>query len=252
MFQSALSNCVLLLLVPGIVRITSGANLAELGIQMRNWPRQVGLGARAAMLMTPPVCAIQFLAIQIWAPQAHLVEQMVFERFTLGVAILAILSTMVLAPCVEELLFRGIFQSWLDRHFEDSQPPAATVAEKERPAFQGLEDVPLVLVSTNSSEDSTPTHTGTGNPLIADHPNDPPWSHSSNIPILLTSVFFASLHLPQWPAPIAIFLLSLALGVLYKRTGSLMASIAMHATFNGINTLLLLIAALERNIQPPM
>jgi membrane protease YdiL (CAAX protease family) len=57
------------------------------------------------------------------------------------------------------------------------------------------------------------------------------------------------MHLPQWPAPIAIFLLSIALGTVYQRTGSLLASITMHATFNGINTLLLLLAAVGQHIQ---
>ena len=33
----------------------------------------------------------------------------------------------------------------------------------------------------------------------------------------------------------AIFVLSLALGYLYEKTGSLVCTIAMHATFNAVN-----------------
>ena len=71
----------------------------------------------------------------------------------------------------------------------------------------------------------------------------------AGLPIVLTSLAFASLHATQWPAPLAIFLLSMALGVLYHRTGSLLAVITMHATFNGFSTLLLLLTALSRRAQ---
>ena len=57
MFQSAVSNGLLLVLVPAFVRLTSGAGLADLGLHRQEWPRQMGIGVRAAMLMTPLVCA---------------------------------------------------------------------------------------------------------------------------------------------------------------------------------------------------
>ena len=132
MFQFAVSNGLLLVLVPAFVRLTSGAGLADLGLHRQEWPRQMGIGVRAAMLMTPPVCAIQFLTVQIWRSQAHPVEQMVLEKLTVGVAILAVLSTMVLAPWIEELLFRGIFQRWLGRLVEDRPLPTTTIQEKGR------------------------------------------------------------------------------------------------------------------------
>src|SRR5262249_28766190 len=58
--------------------------------------------------------------------------------------------------------------------------------------------------------------------------------------IAVTSVIFAAMHGPQWPAPIALFVLSFVIGYVYQRTGSLIAAICMHATFNGFSTLLLL------------
>ena len=39
-------------------------------------------------------------------------------------------------------------------------------------------------------------------------------------PVVMTSALFAAVHLPQWPAPIAIFFLSVGLGLVYQRTGS--------------------------------
>ena len=66
----------------------------------------------------------------------------------------------------------------------------------------------------------------------------------SPAPIVIISALFAVVHLPQWPAPIAIFFLSLGLGVVYQRTGSLFASFVMHALFNGFSTLILFQAVL--------
>ena len=41
------------------------------------------------------------------------------------------------------------------------------------------------------------------------------------------------------PAPLAIFPLSIALGLLYETTESLVPSFVLHALFNGFNTSLL-------------
>jgi len=252
MFQFAVSNGLLLVLVPVFVRFTSGAGLADLGLHRQEWPRQMGMGVRAAMLMTPLVCAIQFLAVHIWRSQAHPVELMVLEDLTPGVAILAVLSTMVLAPLIEELLFRGILQRWLGRFVEDRPLPSKTIQENGWPATQEPENESFLWDSEYAPPKSTPIDPG-NEVLVSGHQSaEQPLSRSSNLPILLTSIFFAAMHFPQWPAPIAILLLSMALGTVYQRTGSLLASITMHATFNGINTMLLLLAALGQHIQAPI
>ena len=56
---------------------------------------------------------------------------------------------------------------------------------------------------------------------------------------VLVSIVFAAMHGPVWPSPVPIFFLSIGLGVLYQRTGGLIAPIALHATFNGVSTMLL-------------
>src|SRR5208337_1724611 len=160
MFQFAVSNGLLLVLVPAFVRFTSGAGLADLGLHRQEWPRQMGIGVRAAMLMTPPVCAIQFLTVQIWRSQAHPVEQMVLEKLTVGVAILAVLSTMVLAPWIEELLFRGIFQRWLGRLVEDRPLPTTTIQEKGRFGPLEPENESFFLNSKAAPTESTPIDPG--------------------------------------------------------------------------------------------
>ena len=61
------------------------------------------------------------------------------------------------------------------------------------------------------------------------------------LPNVITSLIFAGIHAPQWPAPIPLFVLSMGLGTLYRRTGSLWGPIALHACQNGVSTAMLLI-----------
>ena len=42
--QLAMINVLLLILVPALVRLTSGASLADLGLDFRNWKRQMAVG----------------------------------------------------------------------------------------------------------------------------------------------------------------------------------------------------------------
>lgn len=58
----------------------------------------------------------------------------------------------------------------------------------------------------------------------------------------VVSLVFAGLHAAQWPAPIPLFVLSMALGEVYRRSGSLAAPIAMHVCFNALTSVALLIA----------
>jgi membrane protease YdiL (CAAX protease family) len=56
--------------------------------------------------------------------------------------------------------------------------------------------------------------------------------------IILTSAVFASVHAPwTWPP---IFLLSLCLGWAYEQSGNLWTSVAIHATFNIVSTIIFL------------
>ena len=56
------------------------------------------------------------------------------------------------------------------------------------------------------------------------------------------SALFAALHAAVWPTPVPIFFLSLVLGLLYQRTGSLLPPVALHMTFNGISTIMMFLA----------
>jgi len=97
--------------------------------------------------------------------------------------ILATLSIVVLAPLIEETLFRGFFQSYIRQHLGSKQA------------------------------------------------------------ILITSVCFSLFHytgaqgLGNISIIISLFLLSLFLGYIYEKRGSLLAPMVLHATFNAISVI---------------
>src|SRR5204863_1206493 len=66
-----------------------------------------------------------------------------------------------------------------------------------------------------------------------------PW-----LAVIITSIIFAGIH-PTWTIP-PIFVLSLALGYAYERTGNLWLNIFMHAMFNGLETILSLYIAPDK------
>jgi membrane protease YdiL (CAAX protease family) len=242
LFQLAIINVILLLIVPSVLHATSRARLADLGVGGWDWRRQLAVGVGAALLLTPGVYAIQSLAVRLWRPRAHPVEEMVLERFSIEVAILALVSTVVLAPMIEELLFRGVLQSWLCRLFSGQVPTPAADASPAGVLYHEPVGQPDARVPNPSPVTWQPGE------CAADRKLSRSTTWASELSVLVTSVFFAALHMPQWPAPVAIFILSVALGSLYARTGSLRSAIAMHGTFNGFSTLLLLWEALGRQI----
>ena len=209
-------NAVVLIVVPLLLKAIAGATAADLGIARGTIGPDLRLGFGAAMLLAPPIYAVQGLALTIWEPTAHPIQTMLSKEYSPTVAGLAILSAMALAPAAEELLFRGVFQGWLERRLN-----------APRPVPMPFEPTPTIDESPWSPP-AVPVATG-GDPIAR-------WAA-----LLLPAVVFAGVHAGQWPAPIPLFLLAIGLGVLYRRTGGIVATIAMHATFNGISTVLLIV-----------
>ena len=66
--------------------------------------------------------------------------------------------------------------------------------------------------------------------------------HRRWVVILLASIVFAATHVSAaiWQSLAALLVLSVALGYVYERTGSLWPSIVAHAGFNALNITLVL------------
>ena len=170
-------------------------------------------GGVACLVVGPLVYAVNWLAQLRWEVNSHPLETMVRADPTRSIALLSIVSGVLLAPAAEELLFRGVLLGWLNRLW--SRGPGPMPIDAQAADLAGVpapDEVPTPRASPSSSP-------------------------ATLVPNLIASLLFAGIHWPQWPAPIPIFLLSLTLGLLYQRTGSLVAPFTLHALFNGISTL---------------
>jgi Type II CAAX prenyl endopeptidase Rce1-like len=187
------------------------------------------------LITTPVVFLVQLGAISVWRPNSHPLEKMLREHFSVDVGYLALVAGVILAPMLEEMTFRAIFQGWLikwmRRHEHSTQP----------------RDLPLELPDAEIEGDALSPPAASwdalesadvlmGDTVTEKAPESRPAVWKA---IVVTSLFFAAVHAAQWPAPIPIFVLSLVLGTIYYRTGSLIASICMHGAFNGLSTLMM-------------
>ena len=254
----SLINGALLLVVPLGVRLTSGAKWQDLGLTGDALVRNLKMGAIAFLAITPVVMSVNALAQLVWKPNRHPLERMLREEASPGLIVLAYVSAVVLAPAVEELIFRGIIQGWLRRLLNtipDSESnltgeSVLITSDQEKPEsaklaslFRGFPRIPTAFIA-GTARPGNPY-----NPPVSDltgWENPGQWfanpMEGRYLPIFLTSVLFAAVHFEQMPAPLAIFPLALVLGLLFETTGSLVPSFILHALFNGFNTTVLVLA----------
>ena len=262
MLVQAAINSLLIVLLPLILRVTAAARLSDLGLSVKGWRRQVTIGLVAILMLLPIIYVVQLLCVRYLdvpdaKDRAHPVQKMIQEDPTGPIAYLAVLTAVLLAPAFEELLFRGILQTWLTRVLDDihltlrrrrtrHQPAPAA---RPRPAGDDEWTEGPIAEDGYWSEDplEEPLHPQLDpSPNAYEQPQDheeakdlpyrPHSARAAGTAIVLTSLLFALLHAPQWPAPIPLFILSVGLGIVIYRTGSLLSAICMHAFFNGVST----------------
>ena len=219
-------NGLLLVLLPVTLRLTSRSSLSDLGVRWGRIGADLGLGVAAALAITPWVYLVQFLASLIWVPTSHPLQEMLAAELRPEVVLLALLSAVVLAPAAEEFLFRRILQGWL--------------AKRRRP---------------DPVDEMTAESTGFG-ALEATKSPGSKWSigvcrshdRVRCLAIGASTLLFAAVHYPQWPAPIPLVVLGIGLGYLADRTGGIVAPFAMHAAFNAFSTVMLTIMLLTGTV----
>jgi membrane protease YdiL (CAAX protease family) len=249
MLLNGLMDLFMLIVVPVVARFTCGSRLRDFGLSFDGWWRQAAIGVVATMIVTPAVSAIQFAATKIWSPQAHPFQEMMFKEFTVGMAGVAVMTAVVVAPLFEELAFRGLLQSWLvDALLRSAGRKPSNGVVVDVPSDEPAN--PVLATSDWQREPEAEPASPYESPKALDSPGPLPVPDANPLGyawlgVLLTSLLFASVHFAQWPAPVALFALALVIGTVYQRTGSLIAAVAMHATFNGLNTLLLFLVLLS-------
>ena len=263
MVASAILNTAVLAVIPLLLVALCRARPSDLGLAgpARRVGRQVLQGVAAWPLAAPVIYAVMLAAVAIWGKQSHPLESAIQNEGVGRMAFLFFLAGAILAPAAEELIFRGVLLGWLTRlvlepragdsavalaasaeaeisnlasippdDFERAAPPASDLGDDE-----GNPYVPPRAAIDRTAMDPT-FDPGVVRPVATS--NQWFWLGVANVAV---STLFAALHYSVWPTPVPIFFLSLVLGVLYQRTGSLIAPVALHMTFNGVSTVLMLL-----------
>ncbi len=193
----------------GVVLITGlrGAGADDLGMSLHELTGDIKLGAVGFALVAPLVYAIQAVLTQWFEgkhPVVELLENMRDPTTLVGVG----LSVVVVAPVVEELLFRVVLQGWFEKVLSTSWREVA--ANRSDIA----DTVPAEIVE--------------------------PFANRF-LPIVISAIIFAAMHWRDDSAdPVPLFFLALVLGYLYRQTHRIWPSIVLHALLNATSLLALL------------
>ncbi len=195
-------------------------------------------------LVFPFVVAAMLGATRIWKKTQHPLEEALKLGHDPATLVVLVLAGVVFAPMAEELIFRGVILGYLTRLIIGRPKPTTT----GEPELSTLGNDSGTNPSFADALDQDPTnpyaapHSKLGTPSLLEV--TPIWVRTMLLTYanIFVSVIFAGLHWLVWPTPIPIFFLSLGLGVLYQRTGSLIAPMALHMTFNGVSTLLMILS----------
>jgi membrane protease YdiL (CAAX protease family) len=184
----------------------------------------LALGATAFVALAAPVYALQALLVYFFPVQHPLIDLVqaqpdAWTFFIIGV------SVSLVAPLSEELFLRVLLQGWLERVVAIAVPGSFVQSVSEASDLAGTNGEPTIEPPSD-------------NPYAA--PLAPLRSTEGNldartaraIPVIVSALVFALLHVGQGPAPIPLFLLALGLGYLYQRTHRLWPSVVLHFLLN--------------------
>jgi membrane protease YdiL (CAAX protease family) len=237
-------------------RFGSGAPLKTMGLTRERWRPNLALGYLGWLILAPLAFAAFALAILLLAPNPdkHPLTDL-GERAGRREWILFAFQAVVLAPALEELLFRGLLLPWLLR------PPKSDGGEPElilKPQYRGhVVYAAAVLLATQTPTLTDALRSGQARPILdASGPflflmlllplylilpfsrRVRRWAHLAT-PQAVRACFadaalFAAVHANVWPSPIPLFILGLGLAWLTARTHSLVPALIAHALFNAV------------------
>ncbi len=191
--------------------------------------KDILLGLRAALWILPPVGLIS-LVVSLLIPYEHPVLDTLAQSPSVVLFAGMFVGTAIVAPFVEEFMFRVILQGGLEGIADGPKPDAtATIESPVGEAYLDVAEPTNVIADAyrppreilTQSAELTNTASST-------------WAPTHYWPMVVTSIVFASMHYGQGAAPIPLFVLSLGLGYLYRQTGRITAPLVVHMVLNTI------------------
>jgi membrane protease YdiL (CAAX protease family) len=241
----------LLVVALPLIALHTGSSLSEFGLLGRHLLRDLKLGVIAFVMLAPPVYAIQGLLVYFWQPSKHPLMEMFKASPDAGFFAVLFVAAAVMAPIFEELVFRVLFQGFLEKlvsfrgHAAEIllgrlpsvwTTPAATLA----PAPVEAGESTVVLRPTEAVENPYLASPVVADGIIPAELADPAEQAElrgfrSWFPIAIASIVFALLHYSHGPDWVALTLLAAGMGYLYQRTHSLVPSLVVHALINSLS-----------------
>jgi membrane protease YdiL (CAAX protease family) len=247
-------------------RLTSGTRAYQLGLTFRRAPTDFALGFTFWLGLTPVIYLLHLLAVVGYItvaghrPAIHPLMELAQQRPP-GQVWLMVVQAVLVAPVLEELLFRGVLQPWFGRRrwggdlamfialasalFMRSGSTALLPTERENiltalaPALFVLAMIPVYRLFDWATTKGRPSFMVWLLDGLATH--DPVNREQTARAIFGTSMLFASFHAAVWPTPIPLFGLGMGLGWLAYRTQGLVAPITLHMLFNAVGVGMLLL-----------
>ncbi len=247
-FSLCVTNLFFAVVIVAVLVMLLGATWRDLGwpVSMRQLLGDIGMGIGLASASLIPIYLIQAAAAHLLGiPPTHPLLESMQENREPMVFLAAILAAVVVAPILEELLFRLLLQGGLER-WEDQilglgphQPqqeetsPLPMESDRSPERWIGAADDSLHEVSLPAGAHFQAPAT-VGAVLGLRHG----WA-----PILASSFLFALAHLGHGPSPISLFVFALFLGYAYQRTHRIVPSIVAHLMLNlySMTTMILLL-----------
>lgn len=227
LWATVLAAPFVLLAMTRMVWYASHTRLQNLGLTYRRGLPALATAYLVWLVVTPPVFGVHYymgklqekLGLQ---PNKHQLEQILTGGdATVSDWLLAVLTAVVVAPILEELFFRGLVQPWLAK-----RPWGGFLAWAAAVPIAGLESkAAMIFVMVFGAVVTTA--------LL--------WRPLHWQAICGSALLFAAFHSSAWPAPVPLFFLAVALGWVAHRSRTLVAPIVLHALFNFVSTLGLLL-----------
>jgi membrane protease YdiL (CAAX protease family) len=237
-------------------RIRHPSRQAGFHASCRRSPANVSLGMIAFLIATPIVYGVFTLVTRLIPAVDHPATVLGKHGLADWEWLLLAFQVGVAAPVIEEIVFRGILFDWLRRatlqgHFMVAAMSAAisfmAFDSSDIQAFLAPMFFWLCLMIGYAyrilrmvryfdlSEDEIRAWRPlpTSDDADFDTARQRQWSEANaDLAILGSAMLFAAAHAQNWPAPIPLMLLAIALGWLMRRTQNLIAPITLHVLFN--------------------
>jgi membrane protease YdiL (CAAX protease family) len=224
-----------------------GTRLYQLGLTGHRLARNVVVGYLAWLVLAAPVDALYALIALGYHAEPHPLTILMEQQPSTVDWLLVVLTAVVAAPILEELLFRGILQAWLTQRSWGGH--VAVVMALMIAALVSID-----RIQASGPGDSRWDTLDRLAPVLFVLATLPAYVYAERLTwrwlpypyaaqgIYGSALLWAMVHAPVWPSPLPLFFLGLGLGYLAYRTQSVIGTMVAHALFNGMSCLSIAIA----------